>query len=108
GGFITSGTLVTNAAGAGAAGISVPAAVLQGSPFGPGFRNDHLDLIGSDPRTSILSIGAINYFVCRRAAGAVQGKTPAGMETGVGDPLERKGGSKVKISKAKAKAKKSR
>lgn len=101
-GFITIGTLATNAAGSGAAAINVPAAVLQNSPFGPGFRNDHLDLIGNDPRTSILSIGAINYFVCRRAAGAAAAQAPSGMEVGIGDPLSKKGGSKVTISKAKA------
>ena len=92
-GFITIGTLATNAAGAGSLGVSVPVGVLQNAPFGPGYRTDHLDLIGSDPRTSILSIGAINYFVCRRAAGAAaaaEAETPAGMETGSGDPLEKK------------------
>lgn len=102
-GFVTIGTLTTNAAGSGAAAISVPVAVLQGSPFGPGFRNDHLDLIGNDPRTSVLSIGAINYFVCRRAAGAAAPAAPSGMEIGTsGDPLSKKGGSKVTISRAKA------
>lgn len=102
-GFVTIGTLTTNAAGSGAATINVPVAVLQSPPFGPGFRNDHLDLIGDDPRTSILSIGAINYFVCRRAAGAAAPEAPSGMETSTsGDPLSKKGGSKVTISKAKA------
>ena len=102
-GFVTIGTLTTNAAGSGGAAINVPAGVLQSAPFGPGFRNDHLDLIGSDPRTSILSIGAINYFVCRRAAGAASLEAPAGMEVSTsGDPLSKKGGSKVTLSSAKA------
>lgn len=107
-GFITIGTLATNAAGAGAAAIVVPVGVLQGAPFGPGYRNDHLDLIGNDPRGSILSIGAINYFICKRAAGAAATEAPAGMKVGSsGDPLATQGGSKVTISKAK-KARKSR
>ena len=101
-GFVTIGVLATNAAGSGSLAVTVPVAVLQGAPFGPGFRNDHLDLIGSDPRTSILSIGAINYFVCRKAAGAAAAAAPSDMETGSGDPLSKKGGSKVTISRAKA------
>ncbi|MBD0370471.1 MAG: hypothetical protein ICV60_06515 [Pyrinomonadaceae bacterium] len=105
-GFVTIGTLTTNAAGAGAAAITVPLAVLQAAPFGPGFRNDHLDLIGNDPRTSILSVGAINYYICRgQAGGAAKAKAgaaaAAGMETGSGDPLKTAGGSKVKIGSAK-------
>jgi hypothetical protein len=101
-GFITIGTLTTNAAGSGSTALTVSVALLQNSPFGPGFRNDHMDLIGDDPRTSILSIGAINYFICRKAAGAEGAAAARGIGTGTGDPLSQKGGSKS-ISRAKVK-----
>jgi hypothetical protein len=100
-GFITIGSLATNAAGAGAAAITVPAAVLQSPPFGPGFRNDHLDLLRNvgDLSKGVLVAGAINYFVCRRQAGAkAAAAVPKLMaDTQSGDPL----GKAMAKSKAK-------
>jgi hypothetical protein len=92
-GFITIGILATNAVGAGAVGVNVPAAVLQAPPFGPGFRNDHLDLlaVGGSFKGGAITAGAINYLVCRRVAGAAAAKVPREMEkAGVGDPMGQK------------------
>jgi len=99
-GFVTIGNLVTNAAGAGASAITVPAAVLEASPFGPGFRNDHLDLLrgAGDLTKGVLTAGAINYFVCRRPQGAkAAAPVPRLMaETQAGDPLGAKSMAKAK------------
>lgn len=94
-GFITIGTLATNAVGAGAGGFNVPAGVLQNPPFGPGFRNDHLDLLAGvgNLKAGGLTAGAINYFVCRRPTGAAEAAIPKGMEKArAGDPLGDKAG----------------
>jgi len=100
-GFVTIGTVVTNAVGAGSSAITVPAAVLEAPPFGPGFRNDHLDLLrgAGDLTKGVLVAGAINYFVCRRPQGAkAAAAVPRLMaDPQAGDPLG---------TKAKAKAKK--
>jgi hypothetical protein len=104
-GFITIGNLPTNAVGAGSVNINVPAAVLQNPPFGPGFRNDHLDLLRGvgDLSRGALTAGAINYFVCRRVAGVPTGKVPAAMEAvSAGDP----GGKQMTTTKRKATSKK--
>lgn len=89
-GFITIGVLATNAVGSGAVAINVPAAVLQGAPFGPGFRTDHVDLLGAvgNLKAGAITAGAINYFVCRRLPGVAAAKIPRGMESPrAGDPL---------------------
>jgi len=89
-GFISIGTLATDAAGAGAFGVSVPAAVLLAPPFGPGFRNDHLDLLAAvgNLKAGAITAGAINYFVCKREPGAAAGKIPDTMaKAREGDPL---------------------
>jgi hypothetical protein len=101
-GFITIGVLATNAAGAGVAGFNVPAGVLQGAPFGPGFRNDHIDLLAGvgNLKGGCITAGAINYFVCKRAAGAAEAAVPKGMEKArAGDPL----GEKALKEKSRAK-----
>jgi len=102
-GFVTIGTLVTNAAGAGASAITVPAAVLEASPFGPGFRNDHIDLLRGvgDLGKGVLTAGAINYFVCRRPPGAKPAKAAPRLmaETHTGDPLGAKSKSKGRAKK---------
>ena len=98
-GFITIGVLATNAVGTGALGVNVPAAVLQGPPFGPGFRNDHVDLLAAvgNLKAGAITAGAINYFVCRKGAVPGAAKIPREMEkAGVGDPL----GDKVPKGKA--------
>jgi hypothetical protein len=65
-GFSAIDTLTTDAVGFGVSVTTVSIAVLQAPPFGPGYRSDHIDLIQvNDPR-SILTAGAINYFVCTR------------------------------------------
>ncbi len=78
-GFITLGTLTTNAAGMGNAGIIVPLTTLQAPPFGCGYRTDHVDLIGGGISSS-LTAGAINYFVP-----CAPGTSPTS-PTGHGDP----------------------
>jgi hypothetical protein len=66
-GFIAIGTLVTNGAGAGSGAFTVAHATLLAPPFGPGYRNDHIDLMRGvgDLQKGGLTAGAINYFVCR-------------------------------------------
>ena len=78
-GFITQGTLTTNAAGVGNASDTFTLATLQGAPFGCGSRTDHVDLIGG-PLGSVLTAGALNYFVP-----CAPGTAPT-MPTGHGDP----------------------
>lgn len=66
-GFITIGTLVTDAVGAGSGAYTVAHATLLAAPFGPGYRNDHVDILHAvgDLSKGTLTAGAINYFVCR-------------------------------------------
>jgi hypothetical protein len=78
-GFISKGTLTTNATGLGNASVTVSIATLQAAPFGCGYRTDHVDLIGG-PLNSVLAAGAINYFVP-----CAPGTAPT-MPTGHGDP----------------------
>lgn len=90
-GFITVGVVGTDAAGAGTANITVPAGVLENAPFGPGFRNDHIDFLrgAGDISKGTLTAGALNYFVCRRAAGAKEAAKPVPKEmqkVSEGDP----------------------
>src|SRR6266576_2649966 len=60
-GFVSKGTLTTNATGLGNVSVTFPLATLQAAPFGCGYRTDHIDLIGG-PLGSVLAAGAINYF----------------------------------------------
>jgi hypothetical protein len=73
-GFVVIGTLATNGAGFAAGVFPVPHPTLIVSPFGPGYRNDHLDILGGvgDLTAGTYTAGALNYFVCRErhAAGA--------------------------------------
>jgi len=78
-GFLTQGTLTTNATGVGNATDTFSLATLQAAPFGCGFRTDHVDLIGGS-LGSVLTAGAINYFVP-----CATGAAPT-MPTGHGDP----------------------
>ena len=78
-GFLTQGTLTTNGTGVGNASDTFSIATLRGSPFGCGFRTDHVDLIGG-PLGSVLAAGAINYFVP-----CATGSAPT-MPTEHGDP----------------------
>jgi len=89
-GFITIGVLGTDGAGAGSLNVTVPLAVLENPPFGPGFRNDHIDLLRGvgDLSKGGLTAGAINYFVCRRKAVPGAAKIPQAMQSvQTGDPL---------------------
>lgn len=81
-GFLTQGTLTTNATGVGNASDTFSIATLRGAPFGCGFRTDHVDLIGG-PLGSVLTAGAINYFVP-----CATGSAPT-MPTGHGDPISK-------------------
>jgi hypothetical protein len=99
-GFVSVGTLITNVAGSGSATIIVPHSVLLNTPFGPGYRNDHLDLLDSVAgfARGVLTAGALNYFVCRIRAAAKEGESetqsdelqaqPPDAATGEGDPLD--------------------
>src|SRR6478736_283101 len=78
-GFISQGTLTTNATGLGNASVTFSLATLQAAPFGCGYRTDHIDLIGG-ALSSSLAAGAINYFVP-----CAPGTAPT-MPTGQGDP----------------------
>jgi hypothetical protein len=103
-GFISIGTLATDAAGAGGFGASVPSSVLQAAPFGPGFRNDHLDLLAGvgNLKGGAITAGAINYYVCKREAGAAAGKIPEAMaKPREGDPLGDKASGQKKAAKGK-------
>jgi hypothetical protein len=63
--FITIGEVATDAAGMGAGSFVVPVALLQASPFGPGYRTDHIDLLQEvgDRSRGFLAAGALNYHV---------------------------------------------
>lgn len=103
-GFISIGTLATDAAGAGGFGASVPSSVLQAAPFGPGFRNDHLDLLAGvgNLKGGAITAGAINYYVCKREAGVAAGKIPEAMaKPREGDPLGDKASGQKKAAKGK-------
>ena len=65
-GFITIGTLVTDAVGAGSGSYTVAHATLLAPPFGAGYRTDHIDILHAvgDLSKGTLTAGAINYFVC--------------------------------------------
>ncbi|HKF03446.1 MAG TPA: hypothetical protein VKB49_14105 [Candidatus Sulfotelmatobacter sp.] len=80
-GFLTQGTLTTNATGVGNATDVFPVATLQAAPFGCGFRTDHVDLIGGAVN-SVLTAGAINYFVPCAAGSAPTMPTEHGDPTG--------------------------
>jgi len=90
-GFISIGTLATNAAGSGAGTFLVPHAVLLAAPFGPGYRTDHVDLLKGvgDLNGGLLTAGAVNYFVCREKSPATPGAELAHATIGAvgqGDP----------------------
>lgn len=96
-GFISIGTLLTNAVGSGAGVFTVPHATLVAHPFGPGYRNDHIDLLhaAGDLSRGVLTAGAINYFVCpgKETPGGQNIKMPAASlgTPGQGDPLGKVG-----------------
>ena len=89
-GFITIGTLATDAVGAGSGTFTVAHATLLAAPFGPGYRTDHLDLLqgAGDLQKGLLTAGAINYFVCRETGqpGHAAAEAHKGA-VGKGDPL---------------------
>jgi hypothetical protein len=96
-GFRVIGTLQTDATGAGKGAFSVLHATLLSTPYGPGYRTDHIDLLKSpgDESGGCLTAGAINYFV---SSEKVHLPIPPGLKlvetlkgTAVtGDPLFRK------------------
>lgn len=88
-GFSAIDTLTTDAMGFGASGTTVAIAVLQAPPFGPGYRSDHIDLIQVSNPSSVLTAGAINYFVCTREGtpDAPEGERER-VTTGEGDPTK--------------------
>lgn len=77
-GFVSAGTVTTDALGAGSATLTVSTGVLLTAPFGPGYRSDHLDLLQGvgDLSKGLLTAGALNYLVCRRrpVAGEAEGQ----------------------------------
>lgn len=105
-GFITIGTLITNAVGAGSGAYTVAHATLLASPFGPGYRTDHVDILHAvgDLSKGTLTAGAINYFVCRETTqpgaanfkiaetvrGSAQQGDPHGSKATETDPLTSK------------------
>lgn len=60
-GFIDVGELTTNGQGNGNATMWLEVATLQASPFGPGARTDHFDVIG--PAGDVYAVSGINYTV---------------------------------------------
>ncbi|PIY79675.1 MAG: hypothetical protein COY81_01400 [Candidatus Pacebacteria bacterium CG_4_10_14_0_8_um_filter_43_12] len=60
-GFIDVGELTTNGQGNGNATMWLEAATLQDSPFGPGARTDHFDMIG--PAGDVYAVSGIDYTV---------------------------------------------
>jgi hypothetical protein len=92
-GYIAIGTLSTNAAGAGSGIFTVAHTTLLSSPFGPGYRTDHIDLLKGvgDLSKGCVTAGEINYFVCREKEqplphGFTLKETVKG-KAGEGDPL---------------------
>ncbi len=73
-GFVVIGSLATNGAGFASGVFPVPHPTLIASPFGPGYRNDHLDILGGvgDLAAGTYTAGALNYFVCRERSSAGQ------------------------------------
>jgi len=95
-GFIGIGVLNTNPVGAGTATFTVPHARLMVTPFGPGYRTDHVDLLHGlgDLSKGCLTAGEINYFVCGEkgqhgSAGFKVAETTE-RSSGKGDPLGEK------------------
>jgi hypothetical protein len=92
-GFIGIGVLTTNAVGAGSGTFTVPHTTLLASPFGPGYRTDHIDLLHGlgDLSRGCLTAGEINYFACREKEQPTHPgfKMAEGKEraSGKGDPL---------------------
>ena len=64
-GFLDVGELTTNGQGNGNATLKLPVAVLQASPFGPGSRTDHFDLLKGvgDGSAGVYAASGINYIV---------------------------------------------
>jgi hypothetical protein len=93
-GFVTIGSLVTNGAGFAAGVFPVPHGSLITSPFGPGYRTDHLDILGGvgDLTAGAYTAGAVNYFVCRQrhgkgeAAAVAVGVSAKDLKAQEGDP----------------------
>jgi len=89
-GFRVIGVLTTNAVGTGSTTITVPFIELEASPFGPGYRTDHIDLLAGagDAAAGVLTAGAINYFVCKQRVfeESKQAASATGI-TGSGDPM---------------------
>jgi hypothetical protein len=76
-GFSQVGTITTNASGAGSGTVNVPVATLQASPYGCGYRTDHVDLVAGN---NYPVAGATNYYVpCGSGAHPTK-------PTGKGDP----------------------
>jgi hypothetical protein len=89
-GFVSLGTLSTDAVGSGSIAFTVPLADLQNPPFGAGYRNDHIDLVADGvPFFSAVVAGAINYFVCASREGLERlERTEFGARRGeAGDPV---------------------
>jgi hypothetical protein len=86
-GWILIGSLVTDGVGSGSTTILVALGMLLTAPFGPGYRTDHVDLVAvpGDPSGSVLTAGALNYFVCRREEVVIEERHEG--RTGEGDPL---------------------
>ena len=59
--FVDVGELTTNTQGNGTAIMHLSVETLQASPFGPGARTDHFDMIGPDG--DIYAAGGVNYLV---------------------------------------------
>jgi hypothetical protein len=64
-GYTRIGSLTTNGQGRGTAAVTVPVGALRSSPYGAGYRTDHLDLLRGvgDISTGLVATGALNYFV---------------------------------------------
>lgn len=78
-GFITQGTLTTNATGVGNVSDTFTLATLRGASFGCGYRTDHVDLIGGPLSVFLPQVRLTILFLVRR------GRAPT-MPTGQGDP----------------------
>ena len=64
-GYVDAGDLTTNGQGNGNAILKLSVAVLQASPFGPGYRTDHFDLLKGvgDDSAGVYVAGGVNYIV---------------------------------------------
>jgi len=88
--FIAIGTVITDGAGTGrSTTLMVPVTTLQGPPFGPGYRTDHIDLLvgEGDVTRGVLAAGRINYFVPGPARRDPTGERPSAPGEGRGDPV---------------------